>query len=117
MKSAPRENRNKSSQNSMNDRCCFSEQLSVSQESLCSMGFVSYKLFKYDVTNDKKIICTFIPYTGKGIFSGKYIGETLLNFTNPYRLSFKVMTPERPIMLLKKKSRSNLSINLLNPNV
>lgn len=59
------------------------------------MGFVSYKLF-----NDKKIICTFIPNTGKGIFSGKDIGETLLNFTTPYRLSFKVMTPERLILLL-----------------
>ena len=105
----------KFSQNSLKDRCCFSEQLLVSQEGLCSIGFASYKLRKCDVTNDKKIICTFIPNTGKGIFSGKDIGETLLNFTTPYRLSFKVVTPERIILLFKKKSRSNLFINLLNP--
>jgi hypothetical protein len=79
------------------------------------MGFVSYKLWKYDVTNDKKIICTVIPNTGKGIFSEKDIGETLLNFTTPYRLSFKVMTPERITLLLKEKSRSNSFINLLKP--
>jgi hypothetical protein len=89
--------------------------MSFSQEKLCSMSFVSYKLCKCDVTNNKKIICTAIPNTGKGIFSGKDIGETLLNFTTPYRLSFKVMTPERIILLLKKKRRRNLFINLLKP--